>query len=184
MPANIQIAYETAPWLTLLLWSTLGIAIFWLTLLVFITWRRGVTNLTPVTSPSVRSGAQPGFLEVDRDAHKAALGRADAFDKQLTARDKQESKARAKKIKARAGRTPLRVAGIASLFMSIFSLATLISGAVWQVTWIGTVWNTYTAGERIGEVIRTHPVAFVVCVAVIFYHIISFFVKRRWREEV
>ena len=184
MPANIQSAYETATWLQLLLWSTLAVAALWLALLIFIAWRRSSTNLTPVTAPAVNRKAQPGFLTVDREAHRAALGRADAFEKKLSDQERREARAKIKRARAGQAKGPLRIAGLASLFMSVFSLATLISGAVWQVTWIGTVWNTYSAWERIGEVIRTHPAAFAVCAIVILYHIGSFFAKRKWREAV
>ncbi len=180
MPMNIQIATEAAPWFRFLLFATFGIAFLWLALLVFISWRRGATNLTPVTLPSTKSGAQPSFLTIDREAHLAALGRADAYDRKLMDREERD---RANKRESQRSKGALRVASLASLFMSIFSLATLISGAVWQVTWIGTVWNRYTAGERIAAVLRTHPVAFGVCSTVICYHIISFFVDRKWRVE-
>lgn len=175
----LQTQPETATWLDTLLQGTIVLGSGWLAYTSFVSWRRSAANLTPVAAAPA-NGAQPGFLGVDHDGRKAAFERADQFEASLDAREKQAAE-ESRRAKKRGGIG--RVAGLASLFMSIFSLLTLIAGAVWQVTWIGTVWGRYTASERLVAVMKDHPFAFAVCVIVIAYHVISFFVERPWRSE-
>ncbi|MCP3915248.1 MAG: hypothetical protein GY711_06815 [bacterium] len=177
MLQTLQDAPELEPWLRLILGCTVGVAALWLAVLVFVSWRRSLMNLTPVTAAPVNPNAQPRFLIRDREARALALERADAFAQEL-----QIQKERAERTEQHDS-SVTRFAGFASLFMATFSLAAMIAGAVWQVTWIGTVWERYSASERLVSVMKSHPLAFSVCVLVITYHVVSFFVERKWRAE-
>lgn len=170
---------ETAPWLELVLGLTVAASLLWLALLLFVSWRRGVTNLTPVTAPSARREARPDFLEVDRPAREAALARGDAFAGELDEKERQEV---AESRTRRAGKAK-NVAGFMSLFMSVFSLVTLLTGAIWRVTFVGAVWERYSASERLLAVMKAHPFAFTVCTLVIGYHIFQFVADRKWRVQ-
>tara|TARA_R110002126_G_scaffold16625_3_gene66311 strand:- start:7360 stop:7923 length:564 start_codon:yes stop_codon:yes gene_type:complete len=180
----IQTLPETATWLELLLKTTIVIASAWLLYSIFVLWRRSATNLTPVTAPGVSGAALPDFLAVDKVARKEALERGDAYEAMLKKREREASQ-RAEQIATQTTKSS-RFSGFASatsLIMSVFSLTTMITGAVWQVSWIGAVFDNYSTFERIAAVFKAHPFAFSMCAFVILYHIVQFFLGRQWRAE-
>ena len=76
----------------------------------------------------------------------------------------------------------LYVAGIAALLMSIFTLGTMISGALFQISRMGQLMQEYSSIERLTAVISNHPFAFAVAVFVIGYYIYKYFTEKKWQE--
>lgn len=172
-----QIPPEAWPLITLMLNATMAVAIIWLLITVFVWWRRQASNLTPVQAAGKTRAAQPDFLRVDKEARAEAIARGEAFDETL---DKREREA------ARGGRRPVtfagRMASLLSLVMSLFTLATMIYGAIFQVSRMGSLMEQYSSVERIGAVIANHPIAFSVTALIILVHIYYFFKRRQWQE--
>lgn len=174
-----RIPPEAWPLIDLLLNITMVVAAIWLVLTIFILWRRNASNLTPVQAAGRKGDAQPDFLNVDHGAREAAIARGQAYDATL---DKREAEARARE----AGRRPVslagRLAGIISLLMSLFTLATMIYGAIFQVSRMGSLMEEYSSVERMGAVIANHPIAFAVTTLVIVVHVYRFVKRRQWQE--
>ncbi len=171
----------SAPWVRVAYGTTVGVAALWLAADTFARWRRRAANLTPVATATATS-SQPGFLQPDHEAREAALERADAYEQHLREREAAERQAAAERA-AESAVGVKRLTGAMTLFMSLFTLASMIAGTVWQVTWIGTVAERYTAIEKLEAVIRAHPLAFTVAVLVIGYHVFDFIAERRWRRN-
>jgi len=173
-----QIPPEAWPLITLLLNVTMAVAAVWLALTVFIWWRRSASNLTPVQAAGKNKSAQPDFLKVDHAARDAAIARGAAYDEALEKRARQEAMAG----KRRPASVASRLAGLLSFLMSIFTLATMIYGAIFQVSRMGSMMQEYSSIERIGAVIANHPIAFAVTSLVIIVHVYRFFKSRQWQE--
>ena len=75
------------------------------------------------------------------------------------------------------------MARLISLFMALFSLATMISGTVFQVTFMGRIWEQYSASERFIGVVTAHPIGVGVTAAVILYNLVTFVTNRKWEEK-
>ena len=75
-----------------------------------------------------------------------------------------------------------RLAGLVSFLMSVFTLATMIYGAIFQVSRMGSMMQEYSSIERMGAVIANHPIAFAVTSLVIIVHVYRFFKSRQWQE--
>ncbi|MDX1294342.1 MAG: hypothetical protein R3265_16115 [Hyphomonas sp.] len=176
-----QIPPEAWPLIDLLFNLTMASAGIWLGITVFVLWRRASSNLTPVNAAEKSRKAQPDFLKVDKKARAEALERGDAFDKELERREREEEKA-----KARGGRRPAtvgqRLARFLSFFMSLFTLATMIFGAIFQVSRMGQMMQEYSTLERIIAVIQNHPVSFTIATLVIVFQVYRFFSERNWQE--
>lgn len=171
-----QIPPEAWPLIDLLFNVTLVVGVLWLALTIFVLWRRSASNLTPVNAARKSKKAQPDFLKVDEKAREAAMERGEAYDKELEAQER-----------ARSGKKdPIslseRIASFVSLFMSLFSLATMVFGAIFQVSRMGTMMQEYSSVERIQAVLEAHPIAFIVASLVIVFHIYRYFTQRKWQE--
>ncbi|MEC7289029.1 MAG: hypothetical protein VXW22_02885, partial [Pseudomonadota bacterium] len=66
--------------------------------------------------------------------------------------------------------------------MSLFTLATMIFGAIWQISRMGQLMQEYSTTERILAVVQNHPVSFTVAVLVIGFQVYRFFSDRQWKE--
>lgn len=151
----------------------------WLAWTVFIWWRRSALNLTSTSSVDVNRKAKPDFLSVDLKARNEAIKRGERFDKELERRDREE--AREEKRETRRKQTRLsRLGRLVSFGMALFSLATMISGTMFQVTIMGTYWERYSATERLMSVIQNYPIGVAITVAVILYNIVTFVTNRKW----
>ena len=141
-------------------------------------WRRSASNLTPVNAAARNRKVDPDFLSVDEKGRAEALQRGDQYEKDLAQKERDELRA----LKRENGPMTLskRIAQFFSLFMSLFTLATMILGSIWQVTRMGDMMSSYSTPERIMAVIGNHPIAFTVATLVIVYHIYRFFVDRKW----
>ncbi|MEO0983161.1 MAG: hypothetical protein AAFX03_10970 [Pseudomonadota bacterium] len=173
---------EAWPLMSALFNVTLAFAAVWLAVTVFVAWRRNASNLTAVHDAERNRRAQPDFLSVDAKERKEAMRRADQFESDLDKRDRDE--ARSERRKAREQATMLqRATQLISFGMALFSLATMISGTMFQVSIMGRYWEQYSAGERLAAVIREHPIGVAITVAVILYNIARFVVNRSWQKE-
>jgi hypothetical protein len=154
----------------------------WLTITVFVWWRRSASNLTPVNAAKKNNRAEPDFLSVDSKAREAAEARGEAYGKALDRQEKEAAKA-----EARGGRparsTTQHIAGLVSFLMSLFTLATMIFGAIWQVSRMGQLMQEYSTTERIFAVIQNHPISFSIAALVIGFQIFRFFSDRQWKES-
>lgn len=173
-----QIPPEAWPLIDLLFNLTMAAAGIWLAITVFVLWRRHASNLTPVNAASKRKSAQPDFLEVDHKARKEAIARGESFDKELARREREEARA--------AQRSPAtlsqKIASFISFYMSLFTLATMIFGAIFQISRMGAMMQEYSSFERILAVIQNHPIAFTVASLVVVFHIYRFVAHRQWQE--
>lgn len=173
-----QIPPEAWPLITLLLNVTMAVAAVWLALTIFVWWRRSASNLTPVQAAGKNKSAQPDFLNVDHAARDAAIARGAAYDEALEKRAREEAAAGKRKPVSLAG----RAAGLISLLMSVFTLATMIYGAIFQVSRMGSLMQEYSSVERLGAVIANHPIAFAITTLVIVVHVYRFIKSRQWQE--
>lgn len=172
---------EAWPLIELLFNLTMAAAGIWLAITVFVIWRRRASNLTPVNAAERNRKAEPDFLKVDHDAREAAQKRGEAFEKELTHREREEEKA-----KARAARKPegmaQKIAGFVAMIMSLFTLATMIHGSIFSISRMGQLMEEYSTSERILAVIGNHPIAFTITVLVIAARLYTYFAKRSAKE--
>lgn len=175
-----QIPPEAWPLIDAAFWITAVITLVWWSIAVFVYLRRSASNLTPVQAARKKKSDQPDFLSVDQKARDEALKRADAFERDLSKQEAAEARAAAKG-EGRAWSLAGTAARLMSLFMSLFTLATMIYGSIWQVSRMGSLMREYSTFERIGAVIAAHPIAFAIATLVIAYHIWRFFADRKWR---
>ncbi len=177
-----RIPPDAWPLIDLLFNITCAVTAVWIAWTVFVWWRRSASNVTSISAARPNKAAEPDFLSVDEKARREAINRGEAFDKELARRERDEE--RAEKRAARPQETPLsRLGRLVSLGMALFSLATMISGTVFQVTIMGRYWEQYSAGERLQAVIANHPIGFTVTALVIIYNIVRFVTKRQWEEK-
>lgn len=182
MPETLnQIPPEAWPLIDLLFNLTMASAGIWLGITVFVLWRRASSNLTPVNAAEKNRKAQPDFLKVDKKARAEALERGETFDKELERRERAAAKeaSRGKRSPATVGQ---KLARFLSFFMSLFTLATMIFGAIFQVTRMGQMMKEYSTLDRIIAVIQNHPISFTVATLVIVFQVYRFISERNWKE--
>ncbi len=176
-----QIPPEAWPIIDLMFNITMAATGIWLAVTVFVMWRRNASNLTPVNAADKNRKVDPDFLSVDEKGRAEALKRGDQFEKELTRRERDEARA----VKSDSGPMTFgkRMAQMAALFMSLFTLATMILGSIWQVSRMGDMMSSYSTPERLMAVISNHPIAFTIATLVIVYHIYRFFTDRKWQPK-
>ena len=173
-----QVPPEAWPLIDTLFNLTLLFTGLWLAWTLFVMWRRSASNLTAVRGVGANKKATPDFLSVDEKARREALKRGDEFEKDLERRERDEER-NLKRAKRRQESMVSRIGRLISLFMALFSVATMISGTIFQVTIMGRYWEQYSAGERLSYVVREHPIGVAVTAAVILYNVINFVVRYR-----
>ncbi len=167
---------DVPEWLVALLWINVVIFVAWLVLTVLVRMRRSASNLTPAGSAKADKEARPDFLSVDRKAREAQIRRGDAFEKELEKREAKEAAG------ARGDPSPAsfwkRIAGIATMLVSIFTLLSTLIGVIFQVDRIG---QTLSQADKIGLLLQRYPIPFAVCAFVIGYYIVNFFLRKQWK---
>jgi len=177
-----SIPAEAWPLIDLLFNITCVVTAIWLATTVFVLWRRNASNLTTSSAASPNRAATPDFLSVDEKARREAIKRGEKFDDVLDKQAREEE--REAKLEERAKETRLsRIARLISLGMALFSLATMISGTVFQVTFMGQIWEKYSASERLMKVVTDYPIGVGVTVLVILYNLVTFVTNRKWEEK-
>ncbi|WP_300394339.1 hypothetical protein [Henriciella sp.] len=169
------------PLITVMFNVTCVVTALWLAWTIFIIWRRRASNLTAVRGARVNRNAAPDFLSVDEKARKSALARGEAYEKTLNQRDLDEAKAAELKLRKKESLVA-RIGRLVSFGMALFSLASMISGTVFQVSIMGRYWEQYSAGERLMAVIQEHPIGVAVTVGVILFNIVTFVSSRKWES--
>jgi hypothetical protein len=176
-----KIPPEAWPLIEKMLTITMAVVGLWIVISIFVFLRRRASNLTPVNAARKNRKAAPDFLNVDKKARKAAMAQGKGFEKELLQRDNDE--ARAARLAARANASVgQRIAGLISFLMSFFTLATMIYGAIFQVTRMGQMMQDYSTIERVTTVVQAHPFAFIIATLVIIYHVYRFVAGRKWKE--
>ena len=168
---------EAWPLIELLFNVTLAFTLAWLAWTVFVMWRRSASNLTAIRGAKPNPNAEPDFLSVDKKARREAIEKGEAFEKEMQRRDRDE--ANNARRAARNKETMLgRVGRLISFGMALFSIATMISGTLFQVSIMGRYWEQYSAAERLTAVIQNHPIGVSVTIAVIVYNIVTYVMNR------
>jgi len=166
--ADLGAAFEATSGSEALYTAAAALGGAWLAFTGFMAWRRRTMNLTPVGDGPAGRGPSPDFLRVDHGARSAALERGDAFEARLSAREAAEAAALAAASPAE------RTGGVLALCMSLFTVVSMVFGAVMQVRWIGHYAEDLSAPGRVLEIVRAHPVAFGVSVLVAVLQIVRF----------
>lgn len=177
-----RIPPEAWPLIDTLFRITIVIALVWLLLALVAWWRRRAYNLTVASTASRSKKAQPDFLRVDEKARKAAIERGEAHEEVLEEREREEALAALK-----AAKDPLsfsqRLAGFAAAAMSIFTLSTVIFGAVTNVTRMGEALQAVSSFEKIRIIIVNNWLGTLIALFVIVWHIYKYYADRKWKEE-
>ena len=177
-----SIPAEAWPFIDFLFNVTIVFTMIWLGWTLFISMRRSSSNLTPINSVSAKKKAQPDFLSTDKKARKEALKRGDNFERELSEAEKNQE--RAMRRMQRRKETPIGRAGrLITLGMAVFSLATMVSGTIFQVSIMGRYWEQYSASERLMSVVTKHPIGVGITSAVILYNFYIFFKNRKWEQN-
>ena len=181
MNEPIQIPAEYLPIIDAIYTGTIVFTAIWLLLVLLIYMRRRASNLTPIQSARVNKKARPDFLKVDRRKQKQMVEDGASYDAELDQRDAAEE--RAEREAAKAPDTMMaRFARLVALFMSIFTLVTMMGGVLFNINYLRSLLDTYSATDRLTAVISTYPIATTVAVLVIGYHIYSYVAGKKWRQ--
>jgi len=156
---------------------TIALAIIWLALAIVAWWRRRAYNLTVASTAGRSEKAQPDFLRVDEKAREAAIERGEAHEKFLD--DRERDRERAAKDPLSLGQ---RLAGLATLMMSIFTLSTVIFGAVNNVRSMGKELQSIGTFERLQQIIVDNWLGATIAVFVIGWHVSKYFLDRKWTK--
>lgn len=182
MNNDIQIDERYLPLVETLAMGTVIATAVWIALVIFIHLRRSASNLTPIHAAKKRN-VKPSFLSVDHKKQKAMKEAGAEYDAELATREAhEEAEAEAKKDAKRPETILARIARILSVLMSVFTLATMIGGVIFNVNYLGGMLRQYSALDRLMVVVQQHPIAVTVAVLVIGYHIYSYIVSRKWKS--
>lgn len=169
------------PVIDLMMRITIGLAAAWFVLSLIGWWRRRAYNLTIASTASRNKKAKPGFLDVDHKAREGAIARGEAYAEALDEREREEALAA---LKAAAGPVSLlsKFTRLATLGMSIITLLTGFSGAIFNVTKMGEYVEVATTAGRIQYIIEQHPIGTAVVMFVIGYSIWRYFADKKWEK--
>lgn len=184
MPGNLQDAIDRIPpeaWplIDLAFKITAGIVVVWIALALFGWWRRRAYNLTVASTAKRNKRAQPDFLHVDTKAREAAIARGEAHEDELDEREAREAAIAAGGDPVSAGR---RIAQLAALLMSIFTLLCGIMGAVGNVGAMEAQVKNLTASGKIQYLVTQHPIGTAIVLLVIGYNVWHYIQHRKWQE--
>lgn len=166
---------EVPAWVNAVLWATTAIAAIWLILTLFVWLRRRASNLTSASSADVKKSAQPDFMKVDHKAREEQIKRGESFEKDLEAREAAEA-ADAEIVKK--ATVWSRLAGLATLLFSIFSLLSTAVGVIWQTGRIGEMLSQW---DKLGIMVQRYPIPFAVSAFVIGFYVVMFFTRKQWK---
>lgn len=182
IPANVQDAIDRIPpeaWplIDITAKITVAIALVWIFLALVAWWRRRAYNLTIASTAKRNKDAQPDFLTVDKKAREAAIERGKAHEEELIERERREA------LAAVGGLTKgSHFARIATLLMSLFTLACSIMGVVGNVGAMEASVQKLNASGKIQYIIQQHPIATIIIVLVIAYNVWHYFQHRKWEQ--
>ena len=177
-----RIPPEAWPLIDTLFRITTVVALVWLLLALVAWWRRRAYNLTVASTASRSKEAQPDFLNVDAKAREAAIARGEAHEDFLEERERAEALAALEAAKHPLG-VSQRLAGFAAFLMSLFTLATMIFGAITNVSRMGEALQSVSSVEKIQKVVTDHWFGTLVALFVIAWHVYKYFGDRKWKER-
>lgn len=174
-----RIPPEAWPLIDTLFKITIVVSIIWLFLAVIAWWRRHAYNLTVASTARRSRKAQPDFLHVDKQARQAAIERGEAHEDDLDARERAEA------ATLEAARHPVtigeRIASAAAFLMSIFTLLSVLIGAVGQVGSMSATFKQLSSVEKMQKVIADHWLGTLIAVFVIGWHVYRYHHDRKWK---
>jgi hypothetical protein len=177
---DVVIDPKYQPLFEALFMGTLIATAVWVLLVIFIMLRRRASNLTPIQAAKINKKATPDFLTVDHGRQKEMRDEGAAYDAELDRRDAEA--AREEVAKKKGPETVMaRIAKVVSLLMSLFTLATLIGGVIFNVNYLGGMLRNYSAGDRMLAIIERYPVTVTVAVLVIAYHVYNYIAGKKWK---
>ena len=173
---------EAWPLLTNMLNVTIVVTMVWTALAMFAQMRRDASNLTTVASARAKKKAQPDFLEPNKKRRKEAIKAGEAYDQMLDKREHTEAQALRRETRRKESAAS-KIGRLTALAMAVFSLATMVSGTIFQVSIMGRYWEQFSAAERLTKVVQDHPVGVAVTLIVIGYNAYFFFKNRKWEQQ-
>lgn len=176
-----QIPPDAWPVIDIMTRVLIGLTVAWIILALIAWWRRRAYNLTVASTAKRRKKAQPDFLSVDEKARKKAIERGDDYEDQLAKREREEARAALAATKEPVT-IATRVARLATLLMSVFTLLTGFSGAILNVTRMGEYLEEASAWERIEYLFTEYTLGFVVAIFVISYNIWRYIAEKQWEK--
>ncbi|MEP3050449.1 MAG: hypothetical protein ABJP48_03460 [Erythrobacter sp.] len=176
-----QIPPDAWPFIDLMFQITISLTLIWLVLELIGWWRRRAYNLTVAGTASQNKKAQPDFLKVDEKARKEQIARGERHEEMLDAREREEALAA---LKAAKGPVSIasRIASMATLLMSLFTLLSGLSGAVFSVGRMSSYLEEAGTTGRLEYVLTEHTFGCVVAVFVIGYNIWRYFSEKKWKK--
>lgn len=178
-----KIPPEAWPAIDLMMNILIGLFIVWIALALVAWWRRRAYNLTIASTARLNRKAQPDFLNVDQKARTKAMERGEAHAKAL---DEREAAAEDALAALKAAKEPVtiasRIASTATLLMSIFTLLTGLTGAIFNITRVGDYLEQATMGERLSYLVQEHPIGTVVAVFVIGFNVWRYGAEKKWQK--
>ncbi len=176
-----QIPPEAWPVIDLMFRITIALTIIWILLELIAWWRRRAYNLTIASTARRNKEAQPDFLNVDNKAREKAIERGEDYEEKLEERERQEALEALK-----AAKEPVtiasRIASVATFLMSVFTLITGFSGAIFGVGRIGGYLEDATTAGKFEYLIQEHPIGCIIVAFVIGYHIWRYFAEKKWEK--
>lgn len=171
---------EAWPLIDVMFKITVVVSIIWLFLAVVAWWRRRAYNLTIASTAGRSEKAQPDFLRIDEKGRAAAIERGAAHERDIADRERAEAAAA-----LGAAKHPItisqRIASAAAFLMSIFTLITVMIGAVGQVGQMSATFKQLSSTEKMQKVIADHWIGTLVALSVIGWHVYRYYHDRKWK---
>lgn len=156
--------------LPILLGAAVVLGLVWLGLALLDYFNRRAYNLT-VADRTGNGGRQPDFLGVDHEKRAAAMEAGKAFDEKV---------AREEEAAASGGKSAARdYAGWGASIFAFLTLATAVIGAFARVEYYDTAVRQFSNFERLGQIIQTYWLGFIVVLLLIAIQIYTFIVTVR-----
>jgi hypothetical protein len=179
---QIDIPPEYLPYIEVLFNGTVVVTTIWLLLVAFILLRRNASNLTPIQAAKVNKNIKPAFLNVDHEKQEDMKNQGAAYDAELKRREAEEAREKTEKDEPKRPETIFaRIARVLSVIMSVFTLATMIGGVIFNVNYLGGLLREYSATDRFRAIVERYPIAVTVAALVIIYHIYTYIAGRKWK---
>lgn len=155
-------------YLPILLWTAIVIGAVWLVLAFFDYRNRQAYNLT-MSDRGGASGEDPGFLKVDKEKRDAAIAAGEAFDRKVAAKEAARAAAEAPSTSTATG-----VAGWGAGIFAFLTMITAVIGAFGRVEYYDSAARQLTNVERLGEIIGTYWLGFIIVLILIAIQIWQF----------
>ncbi len=156
--------------LPILLGVAIALGAIWLGLALLDYLNRRAYNLT-VADRTGNGGSKPGFLSVDQEKRDAAIAAGEAFDQKIAQQEAERA--------AKSAPTASRAASFAGWGAGIFGFLTMITaalGAFGRIEYYDAAARQLTNFERLGQIIETYWIGFLIVAIMIAIQIYQFIV--------